>query len=181
MPYNGRMTTSRRLSLRHVPGRVAALLAAAMLALTAQAETPLRTLPKDAPAGRLTHVSEMTFSLDGQRVKLAPGGIIRGTNNMIVTPTMVPRESLVVYQKDADGSLSRAWILSREEAAKVSVNTRLPWQTSPEAGTALNQILGGAQAAPGQTPVGARGQAPGFMQQVPAAPAAESPATGSSQ
>lgn len=176
MSYNRRMTTFRR-----IPGRVAVLLAAAAFACVAQAQSPLRTLPKDAAAGYLTHVTEMTFSLDGQRVRLAPGGIIRGSNNMIVTPAMVPRESLVAYQKDADGNLSRAWILSREEAGKANVSARMPWQTSPEAGTALNQILGGGQTAPGQTPVGARGQAPGFMQQLPPAPAAEPPVAGSAQ
>jgi hypothetical protein len=177
MSYNRRMTTSRR-----TPGRLGVLLAAAAFACAAHAQSPLRTLPKDASAGYLTHVTEMTFNLDGQRVRLAPGGIIRGANNMILMPGMVPRESLVAYQKDADGNLSRAWVLSRDEAAKANVNARLlPWQTSPEAGTALNQILGGAQTAPGQTPVGARGQAPGFMQQLPPAPAAEAPATGSSQ
>jgi hypothetical protein len=177
MSYNRGMTISRR-----IPGRLAALLAAAMLAWTAQAQqSPLRNLPKDAPAGYLTHLTEMTFSLDGQRVRLAPGGIIRGANNMILTPGMVPRESLVLYQKDADGNLSRAWVLNREEAGKANVSARMPWQTSPEAGTALNQILGGGQTAPGQTPVGARGQAPGFMQQLPPAPAAEAPVAGSAQ
>ena len=45
-------------------------------------------------AGYLTHVAENVFTLDGQRIALAPGGIIRGSNNLILTPNAVPRESL---------------------------------------------------------------------------------------
>jgi hypothetical protein len=162
--------------------RLLVLACAACLSLAAHAQqNPLRTLPKDAKSGYLTHVSENAFTLDGRRVLLAPGGIIRGANNLIVTPNMVPRESIVSYQMDTDGQIARAWILTRDEAAKADVGTRFGWQTSPELGTSINQILGtssqpGAVAQPGE-----RGQAPGFMQQRPAAPDISQPVTGQAQ
>lgn len=157
------MTRAARLLRRCV----LVLLLAAPVAVPAQ-QTPLRDLPKDARTGSLTHVVENVFTLDGRRVTLAPGGMVRGTNNLILTPTAVPRDSLVRYQLNADGQLSRAWILTREEAAKTGSTARLPWSTSPETGTAINQVLGGSGAPTGIAQPGQRGQAPGFMQQVPA-------------
>lgn len=108
----------------------------------------LREIPKDAKPGVLTHVAENIFTLDGNRVRLAPGGTIRGANNLIMTPNMLPRESLVRYQTDRDGNLAKAWVLSRDEAAKAGSGSRYPWQTSPETGTPINQVLP-AQAQPG--------------------------------
>jgi hypothetical protein len=155
------------------------LLLAAPLAAPAQ-QTPLRDLPKDARTGSLTHLAENVFSLDGRRVTLAPGGTVRGANNLILTPASVPRDALVRYQLDADGQLARAWILTREEAARSAAAGRLPWSTSPEAGTGINQVLGGSGTPTGIAQPGQRGQAPGFMQQVPAQqPAA--PVTGQTQ
>lgn len=144
-----------------------ALLIAVPLAAPAQ-QTPLRELPKEARTGSLSHVVENVFTIDGRRVALAPGGMVRGANNMILTPAAVPRESLVRYVLDADGQLARAWILTREEAAKSGTAARLPWSSSPEAGTAINQVLGGQNAPTGIAQPGQRGQAPGFMQQQPA-------------
>jgi hypothetical protein len=147
--------------------RCALLLAlAAPIAAPAQ-QTPLRELPKDARTGALTHVAENVFTLDGRRVTLAPGGMVRGANNMILTPVAVPRDSLVRYVLNADGQLSRAWILTREEAARTGSTARLPWSTSPEVGNAINQVLGGQGSQTGVAQPGQRGQAPGFMQQVP--------------
>jgi hypothetical protein len=146
--------------------RCALLVALAAPVATIAQQTPIRDLPKDARTGALTHVVENVFTLDGRRVTLAPGGMVRGANNLILTPAAVPRDSLVRYVLDAEGQLARAWILTREEAAKTGVAARLPWSSSPEAGTAINQVLGGTQTGVAQP--GQRGQAPGFMQQVPA-------------
>ena len=59
------------------------------------------------------------MSLDGRETKLcAPGGQIRGANNLLVLPAGVPRNSLVKYQLDQSGQLYRAWILTAQEAAR---------------------------------------------------------------
>lgn len=85
----------------------------------AMAQTPIaRPLPADAKRGYLSHVRENILSLDGKQIKLAPGGQIRGANNLIIVPTALPKNSLVKYQLDASGQLFRAWILTKEEAAR---------------------------------------------------------------
>ena len=93
-----------------------------------------RTLPADAKPGQLSHVRENILSLDGRQVRLAPGGQIRGANNLIMLPTTLPPDSLVRYQLDASGQLMRAWILTPEEAAKVD-------RTSPGGGIPIEQVL----------------------------------------
>jgi len=85
--------------------------------LAAQTVT-VRTLPDDAKRANLSHVRDNVMSLDGRETQLAPGGQIRGPNNLLVLPTGVPRNSLVKYQLDKSGQLYRAWILTKEEAAR---------------------------------------------------------------
>lgn len=119
----------------------------AMVALAATAgwaQGALRTLPEAAPSGYLSFVRENTMSLDGRQVRLAPGGQIRGVNNLLLTPMSVPANSLVKYELDGSGQISRAWILSREEAARANASGgKAPsWATSPETGRSLEQITG---------------------------------------
>jgi hypothetical protein len=93
--------------------------AALLLAGAVAAQTiAVRTLPEEARRAYLSHVRENVLSLDGAQVKLAPGGQIRGQNNLLVLPVNVPRDSLVKYQLDPSGELRRAWILTAEEAAR---------------------------------------------------------------
>ena len=93
--------------------------AAVLLSGTLAAQTvTVRTLPEDAKRAQLSHVRENVMSLDGRETRLAPGGQIRGANNLLVLPAGVPRNSLVKYQLDKSGELYRAWILTAEEAAR---------------------------------------------------------------
>jgi hypothetical protein len=94
------------------------LLALLAYASIAGAQTVIRTLPEDAKRGRLSHVQENVLTLDGKKINLAPAGQIRGSNNLIIQPLALPRDSLVKYQLDANGNLHRAWVLTSEEAAK---------------------------------------------------------------
>jgi hypothetical protein len=95
------------------------LAAAVLLSGTTAAQTvTVRTLPEDAKRAILSHVREDVMSLDGRATKLAPGGQIRGRNNLLVLPAGVPRDSLVKYQLDKSGQLYRAWILTKDEAAR---------------------------------------------------------------
>jgi hypothetical protein len=160
--------------------RILAVIALLALSLGAQAQqVSLRTLPKDIKAGTLTFVTENVFTLDGRRIALSPGGVIRGANNLIITPNMLPRDSVVGYQLDQDGLLARVWVLTRDEAAKVNVATRYSWQTSPETGTSIGQVLGNQGSGSGIAQPGQRGQAPGFMQVRPVTEAPQAPITGS--
>ena len=167
MAYNPFMTAAfaspASSGRRRTLARVVALAAAACLGFAAHAQTnPTRELPKDAKTGYLTHVVENAFTLDGQRILLSPGGVIRGANNHILMPNTVPKESLVLYTKDPNGNLSRAWVLTRDEASKVGVASAMPWQTSPEIGTPIGQVLNSNNTQQPQ-----RGLAPGFMQTGP--------------
>jgi hypothetical protein len=108
---------------------LALLLSTATLAQT----TVLRDVPRDAPRGYLTHLHENILSLDGKPIRLAPGGLIRGTNNLIVLPTALPAKSLVKYQLDRNGDIAVAWILTAQEAAQPDPGKRqaTPSQRAP--------------------------------------------------
>ena len=94
------------------------LIVLAFASLAAAQTAVFRTLPEEAPRGYLSHVTENIVSLDGKRTALAPGGQIRGANNLLVLPAALPKDSLVKYQLSASGELFRAWILTAEEAAR---------------------------------------------------------------
>ncbi len=99
------------------------LLATSVLALcfalaANTAEAQLRAIPADAKRGAMSHVQGMTVEIDGKRVDLSAGAQIRDGRNMIVVPTMLPPGIAVKYQLGPDGKVSRAWILSPQEAAQ---------------------------------------------------------------
>lgn len=124
--------------------RLVVLLALALGASVAGAQVAVRTLPEDARRGYLSFVQENTVSLDGKQLRLAPGGQIRGQNNLLVLPTTLPKNSLVKYQLDGGGNLFRAWILTPQEAAQPDryATPTLPWSSSPEPGRSVDQLLG---------------------------------------
>ena len=95
------------------------LLSALLLTLTAgAAQAQLRTIPAAAKRATLSHVQGMTVEIDGKRTELAAGAQIRDGGNMIVLPTALPDGVLVKYLPDAQGQVSRIWILSPQEAAQ---------------------------------------------------------------
>ena len=117
---------------------VRTLLAAALLAVGAVgAQTiTVRTLPEEAKRAYMSHVRENVVSLDGVPTTLAPGGQIRGQNNLLIVPAAIPRESLVKYQLDQSGQLYRAWILTPEEAARPD-----KYQPASVQGRSIEQVL----------------------------------------
>jgi len=89
------------------------------LALVAAAPfAQMRSIPDEARRGWMTHVEEMTVEVNGRPVRLAPGAQIRDATNLIVLPSAVPPGSLVKFTVDAQGNLSKVWILSPAEAAQ---------------------------------------------------------------
>ena len=96
-----------------------ALVSALVLSLAAAgAQAQFRTITPEAKRGVMSHVEGMTVEIDGKRVQLATGAQIRDGRNMIVVPTAVPRGALIKYMPDAQGQVSRIWILSPQEAAQ---------------------------------------------------------------
>jgi hypothetical protein len=132
------------MSSRLSPTRLVIALALALWAVVAVGQVTLRTVPEDARRGYLSYVRESVVSLDGKEIKVAPGGQIRGANNLLVLPSQLPPNALVKYQLDGGGSLFRAWILTPDEAKKPDkyANPTLPWSTSPEQGRSMDQVLG---------------------------------------
>ncbi|OFZ97029.1 MAG: hypothetical protein A2Z64_06180 [Betaproteobacteria bacterium RIFCSPLOWO2_02_67_12] len=78
----------------------------------------VRSVPAEAKRGLIRHLQAMTVEINGQAMLLAPGAQIRGADNLIVLPAAVPAGSLVKFTLDAQGQLSRVWILTAEEAAR---------------------------------------------------------------
>jgi hypothetical protein len=126
------------------------------VAASVGAQSLPRTIPKDAKAGELSHITENLLSLDGKTVRLAPGGTIRAQNDMVITPMSLKRNSIVRYTTDADGNLAKVWVLTPEEAKTANIGFKMPWSTSPELGRSINQILPAGNTATQQS----AGQAP---------------------
>ena len=92
------------------------LAATLILCLAGPALAQPRTLPANAKRGELRHVQGRTVQIDGKGARLAPGAQIRDAHNRIVRPAAVPAGSVVRYQLDAQGHVSRVWILTPREA-----------------------------------------------------------------
>ena len=78
----------------------------------------LRTIPAEAKRATIRHLQGMTVEIDGKPAQLAMGAQIRDGDNRIVVPSAVPPGVLVKYMPDAQGQVSRIWILSPQEAAQ---------------------------------------------------------------
>ena len=78
-----------------------------------------RQIPADAQRGWLRHVQETGIAIDDKPLQLSPGATIRNQQNMIVVPASLPGSgALAEYQLDPSGQVSRAWLLTPEEAAR---------------------------------------------------------------
>jgi hypothetical protein len=96
--------------------RPLAALVLSLAAITAAAQ--FRTITPEAKRGVMSHVEVMTVLLNGAQVQLAPGAQIRDDKNMAIIPVAIPPGVLVKYLLDAQGQVSRVWILSPQEAAQ---------------------------------------------------------------
>lgn len=100
--------------------RMRALLAAtvALLCVALSAHAQFRTIPDEAKRGELRHIQESLVEIDGDTMQLAAGAQIRDAENRIVLPVSLPPRSLVKYVVNAQGYLTKVWILSPAEAAQ---------------------------------------------------------------
>ena len=78
-----------------------------------------RGIPDNANRGYIGHIADQIVRIDGREMRLAPGSIIRGTNNLIIVPAALPPgESVADYVIDGNGQVIRVWLLTPEEAAR---------------------------------------------------------------
>ena len=94
------------------------LAAAILLCASALVLAQLRTVPANSKRAVMSHVQEMVVQVDGKQARLAPGAQVRDIHNRLVLPTTIPRGSVVRFQADPQGLISRVWILTPQEAAK---------------------------------------------------------------
>ena len=104
---------SRKLLRIVAVGLIAAL--PAYLAPVSLAQ--LRTIPANAKRGEIRHVQDMLVEIDGKKMMLAPGAQIRSATNLTIVPAALPSGAYVKYLVDAQGMVSRVWILTQQEAA----------------------------------------------------------------
>ena len=96
---------------------VVGLLAALPAYLAPVSLAQVRTLPAAAKRGEIRHVQDMLVEIDGKRMMLAPGAQIRNPSNLLIVPaSLPPGGAYVKYLLDAQGMVSRVWILTRQEA-----------------------------------------------------------------
>ena len=90
-----------------------------LIAISGTTLAQTRPIPDNAKRGWLKHVQERVIAIDDQSLFLAPGGIIRNKKNLIVMPASLPPDgALADYQLDTSGQVTRAWLLTPDEAAR---------------------------------------------------------------
>ena len=90
---------------------------ACLLPSAAVAQGLVRPFPPAALRGMLEVTQPPQVLLNGQSERLAPGVRIKSTHNLIVMAgTLVGRQLLVNYVRDAQGMIHDVWILNPTEA-----------------------------------------------------------------
>ena len=108
-----------------------AISALALLVLTAAAapaeSQTQRRFPADALRGELVVGVAPEAQINEQTARLAPGARIRAENNLLVLPSSLSGNRLLVhYTIDSHGLLKDIWILNASE------RERQPWPQTPE-------------------------------------------------
>lgn len=74
--------------------------------------------PSDSKLGELTAIDYPQVEINGEILQLGAGGQIRGTNNLIILPTMLTKFGPILYWVGPTGDVQRIWLLTPEEAAR---------------------------------------------------------------
>ena len=77
-----------------------------------------RNFPPDSKLGELTAINYPVVKISSQTLRLAPGGQVRGQNNLIVLPSMITEGGTILYQLDFAGDVSRIWFLTPDEVVR---------------------------------------------------------------
>jgi hypothetical protein len=78
-----------------------------------------RNFPANAQAGELRGIQHPLVQIGDKVYRLGAGARIYDANNRIVLPVAAPQSGAVVFQLDAQGFLSKVWVLTPEEAALI--------------------------------------------------------------
>ena len=90
-----------------------------LLSAFSGAGAQMRTLPADTERGVIRPLQDMVVSIDGRPMQLAPGASIRGPDNLIIVPSALPADGArAEYLVDANGQVSKVWLVTPEEAAR---------------------------------------------------------------
>lgn len=77
--------------------------------------------PSNSKLGELTAIDYPKIEISGKLLQLGAGGQIRGTDNLIILPTLLSEFGPVLYWIGPTGDVQRIWLLTTEEAAQVEV------------------------------------------------------------
>ncbi len=85
-----------------------------------QALAQFRTLPQGAKIGRTGNPQPLPMvMIDGNLLKLAPGGVIYDENNRTILHSQLPAGVRVAYSFELGGDILRIYILSASELAPI--------------------------------------------------------------
>jgi len=92
-----------------------------------EAATGGRNFPVGTLRGSLTVVNAPEILLDGHPDRLSPGVRIQGANRMLVMPSSIAGQNLLVnYTRDAAGLVREVWILTPGEAQAQRASAERP-------------------------------------------------------
>ena len=94
----------------------------ALAATHALAQDATRAFPSDSKFGRMTHVQGTVVNLDGNAIQLAPGAVIRSTDNLSIVPSVLPPNAPVRVRTDIGGQVNQVWVLTEAEAIEARRN-----------------------------------------------------------
>ena len=88
-----------------------------ILVIPATAIAQMRQIPDSAKRGHIVHIQASIVEIDGEKMRLSAGALIRSRDNLFIVPMSLPPGALVKYTLDATGQIHRVWVLTAEEAA----------------------------------------------------------------
>ena len=81
-----------------------------------------RTFPEQAKRGELKAYEYPSMKIGDNVYRLSPGSRIFNEHNLIIMPaSLLVQTAPVMYLLDMSGDLSRGWLLTGEEAARLPV------------------------------------------------------------
>ncbi|MEO7728467.1 MAG: hypothetical protein ABIS45_14525 [Burkholderiales bacterium] len=99
--------------------RLLVVLVASLMLCAGIAQAQLRTLPVNAKRATVGQHAPLPFVyLSGNRMKLAPGGVIYDLNNRSILHEALPPGEDVAYTLDISGDVARIYILTPQEQAQ---------------------------------------------------------------
>ncbi len=81
-----------------------------------------RNFPEKAVRGEMKSHRYPYMKIGDKTFRLAPGGRIFNQHNLIIMPvSLLSQTAQIMYTTDMNGDLSRVWLLTAEEAARLPI------------------------------------------------------------